>query len=644
MRHDPRATVTFFLLLATSSVACGAPSVTGGAAASAGATPAPKPAAYWSDDDGSIPVSSQDPMLGQRDALVTIVEIADFGTRASGGVQPTLKKLLATYGPDKVRLIWKNSSHDNVAEAAVGVFEVGGNDAFWKFHEAAFANQDSAGERAREAWAEEAGVVNIDAWKAGIAAHEWAKALDADLAVEKGAGIVVSPSFEVNGVRLEGPQPFEKFKEVVDAELAKANAKVVGGTAKDRLYVTISQENRLAAPKAPEETAKKEAPSAPVVAKIPLGSSPSLGNPDALVTMVLFEDFQCPFCGRLEVTLKSLRAKYGDKLRFVWKNNPLDMHHRAEPAAELALEARAVKGDAGFWAAHDKLFEHQKYLSDEVLRGIAKDVGLDADRTALAIKSHRHEREIELDLDTVDDFGIAGTPGTYINGRFVGGAQGEDVFAKVIDEEIAKGEKLVAGGTPPSQVYATVTKDGETPRLTKKTLEHLPASDPAKGNARGKVVIHEFADFECPFSTKVQATLAEILKNRGDEVKVVFHDFPLAFHAEAPLAAEAAREAYAQRGAAGFWKMHDTLFANHEFLKREDLDGYARGQGLDMARWKSALDKHTHKAEVDADVAVGKAAGVDGTPAFVINGYFVSGAQSYLKLRSVIDRANAEAK
>ncbi len=73
--------------------------------------------------------------------------------------------------------------------------------------------------------------------------------------------------------------------------------------------------------------------------------------------MIEFSDFQCPFCRRVEPTLKGLRDKYGDKVRLVWKNEPLPFHPRAEPAAEAALEVRAEKGDKGFWDAHDKLFD-----------------------------------------------------------------------------------------------------------------------------------------------------------------------------------------------------------------------------------------------------------------------------------------------
>ena len=89
------------------------------------------------------------------------------------------------------------------------------------------------------------------------------------------------------------------------------------------------------------------------VHRIEVGRSPVRGKATAPVTIVEFADFQCPFCGRVAPTIAEVVKIYGDKVRLVWKNNPLAFHPRAEPAAEFAMDARAQKGDAGFWAAHD---------------------------------------------------------------------------------------------------------------------------------------------------------------------------------------------------------------------------------------------------------------------------------------------------
>jgi protein-disulfide isomerase len=103
-------------------------------------------------------------------------------------------------------------------------------------------------------------------------------------------------------------------------------------------------------------------------------------------------------------------------------------------------------------------------------------------------------------------------------------------------------------------------------------------------------------------------------------------------------AAEAAREAYAQGGNAAFWQYHDTLFANQAALTRPDLERYAEQQGLDMARFRSALDQHSHRAEIESDRNAADATGAEmGTPATFVNGHFVSGAMPYESFQHVID-------
>ncbi|HSY23705.1 MAG TPA: thioredoxin domain-containing protein, partial [Polyangiaceae bacterium] len=178
----------------------------------------------------------------------------------------------------------------------------------------------------------------------------------------------------------------------------------------------------------------------------------------------------------------------------------------------------------------------------------------------------------------------------------------------------------------------------------------LPSNDPARGNLNAKVTIHEWSDFQCPFCGRVEPTVAQIMKDYGDRIKFVWHDLPLPMHPDAPLASQAGREAYAQKGPSAFWAMHDKMFANQQKIKRDDLDGYAKELNLNMDKWKAALDGSTHTQEIEADKKAGNDDGIGGTPAFIIvpagasSGYFVNGAQAYGKFRKLIERALAEAK
>jgi protein-disulfide isomerase len=616
-------------------------------------------AGSWDDSESPVPVSSKDPMWGKRDAPVTIAIWSDFQCPFCSRVEPTLQQVKDTYGPDKVRLVWKNNPlpfHNNAkpaAEAAQGVFAMAGNDAFWKWHDTAFKNQSALGTDSYVKWAQDAGVKDIAAYKAGLDSHKFADKVDKDLNEGKAAGVQGTPAFFVNGVFINGAQPFDNFKKTIDEELQKAQAKIASGTPKNRVYVAMSKQNKA---NAPAPAAKKDDDSqkedTTTVFKVPVGNSPVLGSNNALVTIIEFSDFQCPFCSRVEPTLKAIRDKYGDKVRLVWKNEPLPFHNRAEPCAEAAMEVRAEKGDKGFWAMHDTLFANQKAQADDDLVGYATQNGANGDKVRDAITNHTHKKDIDADNDLSQDFQASGTPHFFVNGRRLVGAQPEEKFDKIIDEEITKAQALISKGTPPSQVYDALTKDGKgpPPPEMKDVPANLPANDPARGNLKAKVVVHEWSDFQCPFCGRVEPTVAQVMKDYGDKIKFVWHDLPLPMHADAPLASEAGREAFAQKGPGAFWDLHDKLFANQQKIKREDLDGYAQAMGLNMDKWKAALDGSTHSAEIEADKTAANSDSISGTPAFLVvpgnakQGYFISGAQPYAAFHKVLDRAIAEAK
>ena len=109
-------------------------------------------------------------------------------------------------------------------------------------------------------------------------------------------------------------------------------------------------------------------------------------------------------------------------------------------------------------------------------------------------------------------------------------------------------------------------------------------------------------------------------------------------HAQAQLAAEAAREAFDQQGNRGFWRFIDLAFAHQHALQRSDLEAYAQEIGLDLTRFRVALDRHRHLGKVRDDVEAADETGADiGTPAFFVNGYFYSGAFEVADMRRIID-------
>jgi protein-disulfide isomerase len=649
-----------FLLLLVVCVACGSPA--GGAppraAPSAALPDAGGPSVSGSEAsevDAAVPIHSHNPSWGSRLAPVTIVEFSDFQCPFCRRVQPTLARIREAYGPQTVRFVWKNSPlpfHDKArpaAEAAMGVLAHAGNDGFWRFHDLAFDNQQWLGLEAFEAWARAAGVADVAGWRASLIEHAWTEAVDADVREAEALGVNGTPTFLVNGVSLVGAQSFEDFQAVIDEQVKAARAKIDSGTPADRVYAELARENRRKTPK--EEPQDDEPEDTKTVFRIPVGKSPVLGNPNALVTIVEFSDFQCPYCARVEPTLKAIREKYGDKVRIVWKNQPLPFHPWAERAVEAALEVRAERGDAAFWQVHDAIYAHQSELGDDLLVKLATAAGARADSVRKAMAGHTHLGEIERDVDLADDFEAEGTPTFFVNGRRLVGAQPLEAFAAIIDEEVTRAQDLLAKGTRPGDLYGALIKDGkEPPPPETRAIASLPPDDPARGNAGARVTIHEWSDFQCPFCERVEPTLAELLKVYGARIRLVWHDLPLPMHPDALLAAQAAREAYKQKGPSAFWNMHDAFFRDQNSLGRDHLDAYAKELSLDMERWKAALDGGAHAAEIDADRKAADQMNIRGTPGFLIvpghasSGYFVGGAQSYSKFHKLVDRALAEAK
>ena len=155
-----------------------------------------------------------------------------------------------------------------------------------------------------------------------------------------------------------------------------------------------------------------------------------------------------------------------------------------------------------------------------------------------------------------------------------------------------------------------------------------------------------FSDFECPFCKRVEETVSQVAKTYGDKIKIVWRHKPLPMHKNAPLASEASQEIWKQKGNEGFWKYHGILFEKQgtpDALVRTSLEKYAEEMGgIDLGKFKKALDSNTHKAFVDSESKVADDAGISGTPAFVINGYFISGAQPFPKFKKIIDKALKE--
>jgi Na+/H+ antiporter NhaA len=139
------------------------------------------------------------------------------------------------------------------------------------------------------------------------------------------------------------------------------------------------------------------------------------GPEDALVTLVEYGDFECPYCGQAEPVIRELLSSFGDDLRYVWRHLPLnDVHPTAQLAAE-ASEAAAAQGK--FWEMYDALLADQGDLSPKRIGGHAEEHGLDVERFWDELRRHEHAPRVAEDVGSADASGVSGTPSFFVNGR-----------------------------------------------------------------------------------------------------------------------------------------------------------------------------------------------------------------------------------
>jgi protein-disulfide isomerase len=344
---------------------------------------------------------------------------------------------------------------------------------------------------------------------------------------------------------------------------------------------------------------------------VPTEGLPAFGPNDALVTIVEFTDYDCPFCAKAARTMHALRDRYGKDLRFAVAMHPLPIHPNARPAALAALEASA---SSTFPAIHARMFERPD--DRPPFRGSADATRRLADAEALADRLH-----------------VRGTPTFFVNGRRIGGAQPLPTFERVIDEELSHARELTSTGVLRERVYDVILEEARAnpAPLDEDAAEDGPAFVPEARAAGGatlfgrrdaKSTILVFTDFQCPYCKRLDAQLRELANHQ--DVRVVVRNKPLPLHSHARLAAKAAIAADKQGKLA---EMTKELFEHQDALDRASLMIYAERLALDVDRFRIDLDDWDTEARLVEDEALAAKLNVRGTPTSFVDGKRVIGAQ-----------------
>jgi protein-disulfide isomerase len=621
----------------------GGRAVTGPSNTSAGSKPtaaapaanAPKPGARPVDPTiFKVPIDGS-PVKGNADALVTLVEFSDYQCPFCSRADATVVQLQKDYG-SKLRVVMKQnplSFHPRAKPAALAAMAAGEQGKYWEYHGKLFANAKALEDADLEKYAQELGL-DMNRWKAALAKPEFSAIIDRDQALAGKLGANGTPAFFINGRFLSGAQPIDNFKALIDEELAKAEALTRSGTPANQVYAAILAKGVDAAP------SRNNQPEAPATAYRKVDApadAPSFGPKNAKVTIVEWSDFECPFCGRVGPTLKQIKESYPKDVRVVFRHQPLSFHANAKPAAEASMAAHE---QGKFWEYHDKLFSNQRALDRASLERYAEELKLDMGKFRSALDSGKFRAKVEADAAAGAAVGANGTPTFFVNGRELVGAQPFDSFKKVIDEEMARADKLLAAGTKADDLYAKLIDEGlksapKAQAAAEPAVQNIEVGNaPARGPKNAPVTIVAYSDFECPFCSRVVPTLKQLEEEYKGKIRVAFKHQPLGFHANAKPAAMASMAAHEQ---GKFWEYHDKLFANQRALDRVSLDRYAEELKLDMGKFKAAMDSNKYDAQISADMAEATRVGVNGTPSFFINGRSLVGAQPIDAFKRVID-------
>jgi protein-disulfide isomerase len=604
-----------------------------------------RPAAAGDDKSVyKIPVGNA-PVKGPATAKITIVEYSDFQCPFCSRVGPTLKQIHDTYGAN-VRVAFKQNPlpfHQDAPLAAEASLAANEQGKFWEMHDKLFANQANLKREDLEKYAQELGL-DMGKFKAALDSHKFKDQIEKDKAEAANFQANGTPHFFVNGVRVKGARPFADFKTVIDEQLAKADKLAASGVKPADIYEAATKDG-LTKGAAPAPAPRDAAPQAAQVRQIKekdLAGSPVTGASKAKVTIVEWSDFQCPFCSRVVPTIEKIVKDYPKDVRLIFKHQPLPFHPNAAPAAIASI---AAHNQGKFWQFHDKAFEHQKELSPENYEAWAKELGLNMSKFKADIADPKTKAAVDADARMGSTYGANGTPTFFINGIEMAGALPYEQFKAKVDEQIKLADEQLKNGVKLDDLYEKMLAVNAAAAPKAPPAAAAPADDgkpvkidignaPVRGDAKAKVTIVEFSDFQCPFCSRGAKTVEAVLEKYKGKVKVAFKHQPLPFHPQAKPAAKAALAAGEQ---GKFWEMHDKMFGNQKELAPEKYEEWAKELGLNMSKFKEAMASAKYDAMIDADSQFGTSVGAGGTPTFFINGRKLVGAQPQEQFEAIIE-------
>jgi protein-disulfide isomerase len=330
-------------------------------------------------------------------------------------------------------------------------------------------------------------------------------------------------------------------------------------------------------------------------------------SPIKPVAVVVYSDFQCPYCAQFALAIRQLEAEPidGVNLTIEFRNFPLAIHPGSQLAHQAAL---AAKAQGKFWEMHDLLFANQRKVQRNDLAEYAKALGLDMARFESDLDSDRIKQSIAADLAEGDRLGITGTPTFTIGGI------------------------SYTGTRPFNQLKDLITREHRRARAVAEITDEMTS----KGPSGAPVTLELFLDLQSPVSRPALDVVNQLLQRYPSAVRVQFRNFPLAFHPDAPLAHEAAMTA-AREG--HFWEFAGFILEHQNTLREQDLIGFAGQLGLDEEKFAETIHEHRYLPRVDADLQAGVKRSLRGSPVIVVGTARIDGVPTLQQLTEHVEAA-----
>ncbi|WP_181197776.1 DsbA family protein [Enhygromyxa salina] len=421
-----------------------------------------------------VNVEDGDYAIGGEQPLVTIVLWSDYACAPCGRSWAVMKHLVEDYGED-LRVVYRAGTvpgFQHGERAAEAAFAAGGQGKFWDMHWRLFEHPDDFSRPVLRKHAEAIGL-DVPQFMDDLDTGRYAAPRVRDRRQAAALGLSPLPAAFANGLFVLGFKDEAGWHALIDREIASARKMMQEGIKRADVYAEFmktakrgrvddnDEAKRLqaerAAAAAAAEPAKLDSPDARQRYAIPTGAA-GFGPADAPVVLVEFIDYECPYCRKAHTeVVPALREQYPDDLRVEIRHLPLEIH----PAAAAAARAAITAGEQGkFGEYHERLFADDRgAMVFSTFVRVAEELGLDVERFKRDFQTREVSDALAADVLLARYLGVQGTPGFFVNGRYVDGVRSAETFTTIIDEELERAKQLEADGTARAELHDALMRE-----------------------------------------------------------------------------------------------------------------------------------------------------------------------------------------